>query len=54
MVLCPGLPQAHSGLLFPDSPSGGNPDSISALLTPSVQEETAAQGGPDCMGPHII
>lgn len=51
---CPGLPQAHSGLLFPDSPSGGNPNSISALLTPSVGEEASGQRGPDHSGSHII
>lgn len=51
---CPGLPQAHTGLLFPESPSGGNPNNISALLTPSGQEETTAQGGPDYSGSHIL
>lgn len=42
---CPGLSQAHSGLLFPDSPSWGNPSSISTLLTPQCREKPQSREG---------
>lgn len=50
---CPGLPQAYSGLLFPDSPSWWKSRQHLRSADPSVQGETTGQGGPDCLG-HTV
>lgn len=44
------LPQAHSGLLFPDGPSWWKSQQHLRCADPSVQGETTAQGRPACLG----
>lgn len=46
---CLGLLLAHSGLLFPEGPSGGIPSSISALLPLSARRNTAQGGVTQCL-----